>query len=64
MYNDLKNLLPSSEHFYHDVTDEELLLVDVHKYVTEYQGSRIVGTDFPVAALSHKEVREQNFSFL
>lgn len=64
MYQDLKNLLPNADHFYHDVTEDEMALFEVHKFVTEYQGVRIVGTEVPVQALAGKEVREQNFSFL
>jgi|694.fasta_scaffold00172_213 hypothetical protein len=64
MYKVLKELLPNSDHLYYEVTDEELSLIEVHKFVTEYQGSRVVGTDVPVPAIAGKEVREQNFSFL
>lgn len=64
LYNELKNLLSNADHFYHDVTEEELTLISVHKWVTEYQGTRVVGTEVPVQELAGKEVREQNFSFL
>lgn len=58
-YSDLKELLPSAQFIYVDVTDEEVDLVTSGTiYTTTFEDLKILGTQSKVEQLSHKLIEE------
>jgi hypothetical protein len=50
-YSDAKNLVPNARHLYIGVTQEQIDAVEIQKYVSEFEGSKILGTLEPVDGL-------------
>lgn len=60
-YSDAKNLVPSATYLYVGVSQEDIDLVEGHKYISEFEGEKILGTMEPVEFLI--ELAEGSLSF-
>lgn len=63
-YTDVAQLVPTARFIYVALTQEEIDSASVQKYVSEFEGVKILGTLEPIESLSQKELKVGAVSFV
>lgn len=63
-YTDAAQLVPTAQFIYVALTQEEIDSASMQKYVSEFEGVKILGTLEPIESLSQKELKVGAVSFV